>query len=406
MKVFFYSLFFLLFCNNSLVAQNFYYTLDEPQEEIPETGTVISNVNELIAGLKSGANLYLKAGNYQLSNTLNLNDLTNVTVKGEEGAVISGNLVTLIQFRGTVNNITFENIEFNSTSNYTAKDYGAGIVYFDGNAEDILFENCDFTCPNVVSNGLKFVSQGTSRSKNITVYNCNFHDIGRMGVETQNHDYDGIARITDVKVTECNFERLGTASQYGMAVSVSGAGKNADISNNIIEDAKDRGIENVGWSNITITNNIFSSPNTAYEPITCQKDKGDLSAPYILNVKISGNKGTVTGPEHNLLEIFDCNGLDFFNNDFNSGSLHLKNTINSEFTNNVHDFDGSIGLFAESSSSYNTFTGNTFVITQDYATTVAFYPSATGNTLSGNTLIKKGQGGYVYNDMDGGNKRL
>tara|TARA_R110000796_G_scaffold86056_6_gene186390 strand:+ start:597 stop:1928 length:1332 start_codon:yes stop_codon:yes gene_type:complete len=364
----------------------------------------IKNTEELIRELVSDRNLYLLPGNYKLSSTVYLTDIHNLNVSGADGAVITGDLITLLQFRGATKSITFKNIGFNSTSTYTAEDYGAGIVYFDGSFEDILFENCEFTCPNVVSNGLKFVSQGASRSKNITIYKCNFHDIGRMGFETQNHNYDGIARITDVKVTVCNFERLGTASQYGMAVSVSGAGKNATISNNIIVDAKDRGIENVGWSNITITNNTFSSPNTAYEPITCQKDKGDLIDPYILNIEISGNKGTVNGSEHNLLEIFDCDGLKFFHNDFHSGSLHLKNTINSEFTNNVHDFDGSIGLFVESNSSYNIFTGNTFIVTLDHATTAVFYPSATGNTLSGNTLIKKGQGGYIYNDMDGGNK--
>jgi len=406
MKIQLYILLFSLLCGNPIVAQNYYYSLKTAQETISQNATVISTVEELIAELKTGANLYLKAGNYQLTNTLYLNDLTNATIKGEDGAVISGNLVTLLQFRGTINNITFENIAFNSTSSYTSVDKGAGIVYFDGSFEDILFENCEFTCPNVVSNGLKFLSEGASRSKNITIYNCNFHDIGRMGVETQNHNYDGIARITDVIVTECNFEKLGTSSQYGMAVSLSGAGKNANISNNIIVDAKDRGIENVGWSNIKIANNAFSSPNTAYSPITCQKDKGDLSDPYILNIEISGNIGAVNGPEHNLLEIVNCDGLKFFNNDFHSGSLHLINTINSEFTNNVHDFDGSIGLYVESNSSYNTFTGNTFRIYKDSSTTVVFYGSATANTLSGNSIINMGKGGKTYNDLDGGNKNL
>lgn len=221
-----------------------------------------------------------------------------------------------------------------------------------------------------------------------------------MAFETQNHTYDGISRITDVKVTECIFERLGITSQYGMAVSVSGAGKNADISNNTIVDAKDRGIENVGWSNITIANNTFSSPATAYAPITCSKDNvgGD---PYIVNVIISGNKGIVSGKEAHLVEIVNCDGLKFFNNDLHTDSLHLIKTINSEFSDNVHYFDGSIGLFVESNSSYNTFTGNTFIITKDYSTTVVFYPGSTGNTLSNNTLKNEGQGGSTYNDKDG-----
>lgn len=135
-----YIFILLEFCGNSLVAQNYYYSLEEPQETVPQNAKVISTVEELIAGLKSDANLYLKAGNYQLTNTLYLNDLTNVTVTGEDGAVITGNLVTLLLFRGTANSITFNNILFNSTSTYTSSDNGAGIVYFDGSAEDILLK--------------------------------------------------------------------------------------------------------------------------------------------------------------------------------------------------------------------------------------------------------------------------
>jgi len=176
MRIQLYILLFFLLCGNPIVAQNYYYSLKTAQETISQNATVISTVEELIAELKTWANLYLKAGNYQLTNTLYLNDLTNVTIKGEDGAVITGNLVTLLQFRGTVNSITFENIAFNSTSSYTSVDKGAGIVYFDGSFEDILFENCEFTCPNVVSNRLKFLSEGASKSKNITIYNCNFHN--------------------------------------------------------------------------------------------------------------------------------------------------------------------------------------------------------------------------------------
>src|SRR5690606_38344870 len=128
---------------------------------------------------------------------------------------------------------------------HTYTDYGPGIVYFDGSVEDIHFENCDFSSPEVGSNGLKFAAYPTSRSKNITIHRCNFFNIGRMAIETVNHNNDDVPRITDVKVTECNFERLGLKSPYGMAVSLSGSGANAVISNNKIFDANDIGIENV-----------------------------------------------------------------------------------------------------------------------------------------------------------------
>jgi len=398
----------LSLCGKLSIAQNYYYSLEGPQQVVvpPTTGTVINNVNELIAGLKSDANLYLKAGNYQLSNTLYLDNLSNVTVTGQDGAVITGNLVTLLQFRYSANSITFKNIGFNSTSNYTSVDNGVGIVYFDGSAEDILFENCDFTCPKVVSNGLKFSAYPSSRSKNITIRKCTFLDIGRMAIETQNHNSDDIPRITDVKVTECNFERLGLQSPYGMAISLSGSGKNADISNNNISDAKDIGIENAGWNNITIANNTFSSQTTyGYGPIICENEIADGGDQYIRNVVVTGNKGTVSGTGNHLVGMNNCDGLIYKNNSFNADALFFGDVQNSTITDNVHYSDGGIGLYVDENSSYNTFENNTFVTTGNYADTVTFFPGSTENQMINNILTKEGQGGTLYNDLDGGNVR-
>jgi len=380
------------------------YELVKIVSTVPENATEISNVTELIAGLESDRNLYLKPGNYILPNTLVLNNLSNLKVTGANGAVITGNLITLIQFRGTTNSISFNNIVFNSTSTYNSSDGGAGIVYFDGSAEDILFENCEFTCPKVVSNGLKFVSENASRSKNITINKCNFHDIGRMGFETQNHMTDGLMRITDVTVSNCEFNRMGLQSPYGMAISLSGSGQNAMLNNNNIVDSRARGIENAGWSDITITNNTFSSPNTAYEPITCQSDITG-GTQYIYNIVIEGNSGTVTGTGDHLIGLSNCDGAKFIDNNFSADALNLVSTINSEIYGNTHYSDGGIGLYIEQNSNNNSIHDNTFVTTADNATTVAIYPPSSGNVFQNNILRREGNGGGNYNDMDGGNLR-
>jgi parallel beta-helix repeat protein len=398
----------LFLCGKLSIAQNYYYSLEGSQEVVvvppptPTTGTVINNVNELIAGLKSGGDLFLNPGNYVLPNILDLTDISNLTVTGADGAIITGNSISLLRFRGGAKNITFKNIEFNSTST-SKSETGGGIVYFDqATAENILFENCDFSCPNLNSNGLKFVSEGNARSKNITINNCNFHDIGRMAIETQNHDNDGIMRITDVTVTNCEFNRMGLQSPYGMAISLSGSGQNALLDNNNIVDSKDRGIENVGWSNITITNNTFSSPNTDYDLITCQTAMAG-GTPYIYNVVINGNSGTVTGSNNHLVTISNCDGTKFFNNDFHADALILYSTINSEFYDNTYYSDGAIGLYIESNSNNNSFHDNTFATTADNANTVVIYAPSSGNVLTNNVLLNEGSGGTLYNDYDGGN---
>jgi hypothetical protein len=174
------------------------------------------------------------------------------------------------------------------------------------------------------------------------------------------------------------------------------------LDNNNIVDSKDRGIENVGWSNITITNNTFSSPNTAYDLITCQTDYAN-GAPYLYNVVINGNSGTVTGTNNHLVGISNCDGAKFFDNNFHADALNLVSTINSEFYGNTHYSDGGIGLYIENNSNNNSFHDNTFVTTADNANTVVIYAPSSGNVLQNNVLIKQGSGGSLYNDYDGGN---
>lgn len=371
---------------------------------IPSNAKVISTVDELIAGLKSDSNLYLEAGDYRLTKIVNLRNIYNLNVSGADGAVIKGNLENLIQFEKEARNISFINIDFKSTSSSKAL-YGGGLIYFNQtNAENILFEGCSFLCPNTDTNGLKFVSQGPFRSKKIVISNCEFQDIGRMGIETQNHMEDDVIRIEDVTINNCYFNNLGTASIYGMAISISGTGRNAVISGNEIIDAKVHGIENVSWSNVVISNNTFSSPNQAYNPISIGRNSvGNI---YNTGVKVTGNSGTVSGKEAHLVELQGCDGLEYSKNSFNVDALHLSDVKNSSFTENFHASDGGIGLYVENKSDANTFFDNTIITTSDYASTITFFPGAAGNTLKRNKVIKKGKEGAKYSDEDGRNINL
>ncbi|TVZ27532.1 hypothetical protein JM83_2580 [Gillisia sp. Hel_I_86] len=401
MKYIFYILFLF---SVSAFSQNYHYALEEQEEAIPPNVTTISNVGELIAGLKSDANLYLLPGTYTLNARINLRNIYNLNISGADGVVISGNLETLIQFEEDANNISFKNISFNSTSTAKAINFGGLVNFSQTNAENILFDRCSFSSPNTDTNGLKFVSQGPYRSKKIEIINCKFQDIGRMAIETVNHDGDDIVRFEDITVKDCYFNNLGTASIYGMAISISGTGNNAEILNNIIVDAKDRAIENVAWNNVVIANNTFSSIKNAYNPITMNRRAG--GSQYMTNVSVIGNSGTVSGNAPHLNEIYNCDGLEYSKNSFYADALHLFDVKNSSFTNNFHYSDGGIGLYVENKSTNNSFYDNTFVTIRDYADTVAFFSGATGNTLQRNEILKKGNGGMSYNDMDGGNYNL
>ncbi|WP_026839412.1 hypothetical protein [Gillisia sp. JM1] len=403
MRVLLYFLFFLV-GGNSLIGQNYYYSLEETQETIPQNAIVISTVEQLIANIKSGATLYLLSGTYTLTSRINLRNIYNLNISGADGVIIEGNLENLIRFEEEAQNITFKNIGFNSIYTSKSLDYG-GLIYFNNaSAENILFDGCNFTCPYTNTNGLKFVSQGPYRSKNIVIINSKFQDIGRMAIETVNHDADDVVRIEDITVKNCSFNNLGTASIYGMAVSLSGTGRNAIISNNTIVDARDRGIENVAWDNVIIQDNTLTSIKNAYNPISMNRRSG--GSKYMTGVSVTGNSGTVSGSDPHLIELYNCDGLEYSENSFNADALHLNDVKNSTFTNNFHSSDGGIGLYVEDKSNNNSFYDNTLITTRDYAVTIFFFSGATGNTLNRNEVIRTGIGGSKYVDEDGGNINL
>jgi len=394
---------FVLICSNSIIAQNYYYSLQETQETTTPIKEV-RNVNELISELKSDANLYLLPGTYTLQERINLKDIYNLNITGADNVVIQGKLENLIRFEEDAENISFNNIVFKSTSTAKATDYG-GLIYFNNaNARNIHFEVCTFSCPNTDTNGLKFVSQGPYRSKKIVIINCTFQDIGRMAIETVNHDYDDVFRMEDVTVKDCYFNNLGTKSKYGMAISLSGTGKNAEITDNIIIDAKDRAIENVAWNNVLIQNNELTTVKNAYNPISMNRRAG--GSLYMKDVIVKGNSGKVTGNSPHLIELYHLDGLEYSNNNFSADALHLNDVKNSSFRDNFHSSDGGIGLYVEYKSNSNTFYDNTLISVRNYATTVHFFEGATANTLENNEIIKKGAGGTVYLDEDGGNINL
>lgn len=401
-----YLIYILLF-STSAFSQN-YYSAEVKQNQTttaPENSTEVSTVTELIAGLESDRNLYLNPGKYVLPNRLIFqNNISNLQLTGADGAEITGDFKTLMWFQGTAKNIKFNNIKFSAYEGSGTTAYGAGLVDFSNSAEDIFFENCTFTNPQVSTNGIKFVSEGTASSRNINILNCTFVDIGRMAIELQNHTHDGILRFDGVTIQNNEFKSLGLQSQYGMAISLSGAGKNAMLSDNTIIDAKDRGIEILGYGDLTIANNTFSAPNTAYNVITLEKD--GVGEEYTKNVLITGNSGTVQGDEPHLIEINSVDGLVYTNNSFYADALHVSDVKNSTFKDSFHSSDGGIGLYVDYGSTNNTFSGSTFITTADNSSTVTFYPGSTGNTLSNNTLRNEGQGGSIYNDLDGGNTNL
>ena len=210
--------------------------------------------------------IYFPSGNYVMSDLgsgsidartdYTLNDITFYG-DGHDSKIKTNTDVWLVLY-GTCSDITIKDIAITSTAASGGTVWGL-ITAYDATITNMVFDNVYFSAPNVATNGIKIVSENTNRLNDLFVRNCTFENVGQMGVEVQNHTADTTERYFNIVIINNTFKSLGTASTYGMAVSLTGYGLGALVAGNSIADTKDVGLENVGCSNAIWDANRFST---------------------------------------------------------------------------------------------------------------------------------------------------
>lgn len=200
-------------------------------------------------------------GIYQFSNVVDLNNVNGLEIRGVGSTIptIRTNQNTWMDSKdGDFNNITFRNIKFESTATSTGQGNSNALVAIASNSgSNILFEECEFTAPNAVTNGIKFFMADSSLYTNIVVRRCHFHDLGRMGLETVNHVYTALntRRIDGILVEDSRFINTGLV-QYGMGVSFSGRNDNVIVRHNTFQNNPTCAIELIGVEGCEIYGNL------------------------------------------------------------------------------------------------------------------------------------------------------
>lgn len=328
-----------------------------------------NNYAAITAAMNASRNLFFPSDkNFFVSQKIVLAN-NNVIWAGGVNTTISSNLRNVVEL-GNCENVVIQNIAFTSSLSNNVTDYW-GLVYSDKKVlKNITFRNCSFTVPNALQNALKFVlDQVGSSLDGLMVDQCTFTNIGRMGVEVQNHLFDGVTRYRNVTVQNCRFTNLGLVANgsehYGMAVSLAGLGERNLIANNVIDNPYDIGIElGGGGGSTTITGNIFlnitrtnaeNSTNLFIISITPA-----LTEAYITGVEISNNVCT-SNTSVAALRLYYLYQASVRNNNFNlAQQVDARNINTSKFVGNTFLSRSAYSFYMQSTNSFKPASFNYF----------------------------------------------
>jgi parallel beta-helix repeat protein len=252
---------------NSKPLSNYFANLSAAQTYFP-AATSLSDQLDWAAfskAIQSNRTIFVPAGTYQFgANSLFIQG-SNIKIHGTgqtsliTTSVLPNSSVNGMIQLGNCSNIVFEDIGFSSTSVYGSQlvDNFYGLVWSQNrNLLQIIFQRCYFTAPTANTNGIKIINENSQIADNIECIDCIFQDLGRMGVEFQNHnDAAPLARYRGFKSDRCVYKNIGLIAN-GMGVSLSGIGENCIISNNTFDNCR-IGLELVGPNDTTVISNKF-----------------------------------------------------------------------------------------------------------------------------------------------------
>lgn len=358
--------------------------------------------------------LFIPKGNYKITQSLEISG-SNIKIFGEKGSKIySDNTDNLMYFGKDITGARISTLSL--VSNLSGAGYNYALFEsFHTNVDNVVFDDMDFSVPKCVVNGMHIVCEASGKYvKDLTISNSRFTNIGRMGVEIQNHAADMIPRLFNVKLLNNSFKNIGIYSfpdGNGMGLSVSGSGSGTVIDKNYFENTLLYALEVVDGSNSIVTNNWGYYFPRATAGISYTAD----DSYYNRNVIIRGNNFTGVSNSNNFYNIIngivDSNILKIDNPDLSLGSIDYKGSnfrmIDSMITRNVFvSITGGNAVFDESVNS--TYSGNIFdnSLSSVNGGNLSIGSISVGNTIIGNRIITNYESGNYIGDFAFGNQNF
>ncbi len=390
--------------------------VQNPNYEVVSVASGQANAENIIQGkIVSNKELFFPKGVYNISKTINISNVQNLKIRGEEGTIFqTSNLNKIFLISGNISSLSIQGVSFKSTKSSTVHD-PEGLIfianYGDNTMAGITIQDCQFSNPATHCNGIKMVSEGNNAMvRNLYIRNNKFQSIGRMGIEFQNHNTSPVrVRYQDYEITGNTFNDIGTI-QNGPApccVSVSGYSLNGKINQNTFNEMRMNtashiyyGIENAGTIGLETNNNTFNASTYGFTGIlgsnptreAAAKTGQPLKKDWVIKGNVMNLKGRSDNSKIRGIEIADCEGVEITNNKITSDGYALRfiysrnakvygNTFTTLKANNV--------VYFHNNSSNNQFYNNTITGNVKDNAAVVFFQSS-GNNVYGNTLVAPG----------------
>lgn len=217
----------------------------------------------------SGTNAVFPAEVINLTAPIAVNGVNGVVIQGagmDRSRVIT-TASNILTFTGSVKNVYIYDMSFESAGS-TATSSLNGLLYSDNaNIENVYFVRCRLRCADLAINGAKFV-QETGIAINVRFIDCDIPEIGRMGIEFQNHVADTVDRYFGIQITGLRAKNTGLKVGFGMGISMSGYGSGCLIDDCEYDNMRNIGLEVVGMRNSLVNNQRFKGFGTyAYAPM-------------------------------------------------------------------------------------------------------------------------------------------
>jgi hypothetical protein len=245
----------------------------------------VNNISDFIANIKSNTHIILTAPlQYTGRWGIEIKDLENLIIEGVDNALIesvetSNNLFSL---KGWLRNIKFKGLNIVHNHKSSTETVYSGIFSDNPMLNGLEITKCKFSCPHGHVNGVKLITKLEGFHHNINIHDNDFENIGRMGVEILNQNPDTVARLKNIEVNNNRMKNLGTLSPFGMGISVDGISEKTTISDNVIKEHINAGIEIIKTGNVESYNNIIVSDRPSSVGFSIAKD-------HTNNIKLEHN---------------------------------------------------------------------------------------------------------------------
>lgn len=321
-------------------------------------------------------------------------NLDNKVITGKP--FTSATIKRLIQAT-SANNCFFFKTGFES-SVVNADEDTSGLFYaYNVGIEKLRFIDTSFTVPNANINAIKIINESSDITDGVTIDNCDFENIGRMGVEFQNHnDATPLERYKNVKVLNSRFKNIGT-QQYGMCTSFSGIGSDITVANCEFSGHIGPAVESVGVNGVTVKSNTEKAPGAGGHLLSfTDGGAGRVNKNVVISDNVAASDDTI------LLGYIE--GLKSSNNFFNvntTGTVELRSVTGLRSSQDSFITLGTYALYYNGGSD-NKITNGT-ISNEDSASNFSTLRSYAGDAIE---LVEcdiiKGTGGTAYDAINTG----